>query len=245
ILDRFTNKVEIQGAVFRPGEYALRDTTSLHSLILRSDGLMGDAFMNRGIIYRTQDDYTIESIAFSVRDLMQNPQAHDIALQKDDVVRINSIFDMRENFTVGINGPVQRPTDYEFAYGMTLEDLIYTAGGFRQSATPYRIEVARRIRDIDPRTGNGTFVADIHTFNVSEDLQLSKEDGDFELQPFDQVYVRELPNYEEQQEVHVVGEVKYPGKYVISSRSERISDMIERAGGLTPEAYTDGATLFR
>ncbi|SHE65787.1 protein involved in polysaccharide export, contains SLBB domain of the beta-grasp fold [Fodinibius roseus] len=245
ILDRFTNKVEIRGAVFRPGEYALEDTTSLYSLIQRADGLMGDAFMNRGIIYRTRDDYTIESISFSVRELMQNPRANDIVLQKDDVVRISSIFDLREDFTVSIKGPVQQPDTYEFAHGMTLEDLIFMADGFLQSATPYRIEVARRIRDIEERSGNESFIADIHTFSVDENLRLNEKGANFELQPFDQVYIRELPNYERQKEVYVVGEVKYPGKYAISSRDERLSDMIERAGGLTPDAYTDGATLFR
>ncbi|MCW9706036.1 SLBB domain-containing protein [Fodinibius salsisoli] len=245
ILDRFTNKVEIEGAVFRPGEYALNDTTSLYSLIQRADGLMGDAFMNRGLILRTQDDYTMETISFSVRELMQNPEAHNIPLKKDDIVRINSIFDLREEYTVGIKGPVQSPDEYEYAKGMTLEDLIYMADGFKESATPYRIEVARRIRDVDDLTGNRSFIADIKTFNVNEDLSLGEAGANFELHPFDQVYIRELPNYEEQKEIHVVGEVQYPGKYAISSRTERISDIIERAGGLTNDAYTEGATLFR
>lgn len=245
ILDRFTNKIEIEGAVFRPGEYSLEDTTTLYSLIQRADGLMGDAFMNRGLIYRTRDDYSIESISFNVRDLMQNPRANDIPLKKDDLVHISSIFDLREDYTVGIKGPVQRPDEYEFAHGMTLEDLIYMADGFKESATPYRIEVARRIRDVNDRSSTRSFIADIHTFEVDEDLRLNEEGANFELQPFDQVYVRELPNYEQQQEVYVVGEVRYPGKYAISSRDERLSDMIERAGGLTPDAYTDGATLFR
>ncbi|HLR26361.1 MAG TPA: SLBB domain-containing protein, partial [Fodinibius sp.] len=245
ILDRFTNKVEIKGAVFRPGEYALNDTTSLYSLIQRADGLQGDAFMNRGIIYRERPDYTIESIAFNLRELMRNPQANDILLKKDDVVNISSIFDMRENYTVDIKGPVQKPNEYEFAYGMTLEDLIFKAGGFKQSAAPYRVEVARRIRDLDNQTEIKTQLADIRTFDVSEDLTLSKEGASFELQPFDHVYIRTLPNYEAQKEIFVVGEVKYPGKYTLSSRNGRISDIIERAGGLTPDAYTNGATLFR
>ena len=246
ILDRFTNKVEIKGAVFRPGEYALNDTTSLYSLIKRADGLMGDAFMNRGIIHRERDDYTIESISFDLRELMRNPEKNDILLEKNDVVRISSIFDMRENYTVDIKGPVQKPKQYEFEYGMTLEDLIYMAGGFEQSAAPYRIEVARRIRDTDDNSQKGdSFIADIYTFNVNESLQLSDKGAKFELKPFDRVYIRKLPNYEQQQEVHVVGEVKYPGKYALSSRNERLSDIIERAGGLTGEAYTKGATLFR
>jgi protein involved in polysaccharide export with SLBB domain len=245
ILDRFTNKVEIEGAVFRPGEYALNDTTSLYSLIQRADGLMGDAFMQRGLVYRTKDDYSMRTISFSLRELMKNPQVNNIALKKDDVVRINSIYDLREEYTVGIKGPVQSPDEYEYAENMTLEDLIYMADGFKESATPYRIEVARRIRDMDNKSTNQSYIADIKTFNVNEDLSLGQEGANFELQPFDQVYVRQLPNYEEQKEIHVVGEVQYPGKYAISSREERISDMIERAGGLTPDAYTNGATLFR
>ncbi|GAA5520569.1 SLBB domain-containing protein [Aliifodinibius salicampi] len=245
ILDRFENMVQIEGAVFRPGEYALEDTTSLYSLIQRADGLMGDAFMNRGIIYRTRDDYTIETISFNVRELIRNPEQNNIDLQKDDRVRISSIFDLREDYTVTINGPVQKPDQYEFAYGMTLEDLIYQAGGFMQSAAPYRIEVARRIRDASQTAKSSSFIADVQTFEVNEDLTLNEEDASFKLQPFDQVYIRRLPNYEEQQEIHVVGEVQFPGKYAISARNERISDIIERAGGLTPDAYTDGATLFR
>lgn len=244
ILDRFSNRVKIEGAVFRPGEYEVTDTTSLYSLIQRADGLMGDAFLNRGLIYRTRDDYSIEAISFNVRELLNNPEEHDIPLQKDDLVRISSIFDMQENYTVRINGPVQNPTRFEFAYGMTLEDLIFKAGGFRESATPNRVEVARRIRDLEGETESSS-IAEIFSFEVDENLRLSPEDAKFELQPFDQVYVRTLPNYEAQQEVTVIGEIKYPGKYTISSRNERISDLIRRAGGLTPEAYTQGATLFR
>ena len=244
ILDRFSNLVEIQGAVFRPGEYELNDTTSLHSLIERANGLKGDAFMNRGIIYRTREDFTIEAISFSVRELMQNPEENDIKLIKDDVVQISSIFDQREDFTISIKGPLQQPDQYSFVYGMTLEDLIFKAGGFNQSADPYRIEVARRIRDIDSNERSSK-IAEIFTFRVREDLTLKKEDAKFELQPFDQVYVRRLPNYEPQQEISVVGEVRYPGKYTLSTKNDRISDLIERAGGLSSEAYTKGATLFR
>lgn len=243
ILDRFSNLVEIEGAVFRPGEYQLTDSTTLYSLIERANGLKGDAFMNRGLIYRTREDFTIEAIPFNVRELMRNPQENDLDLVKDDVIQISSIFDLRENYTISIKGPVQKPDQYSFVYGMTLEDLIFQAGGFNQSADPYRIEVARRIRDIENSTGSK--IADIFTFRVTENLQLNPEDANFELEPFDQVYVRELPNYEVQQEISVVGEVKYPGKYTLSSKNDRISDLIERAGGLSSEAYTKGATLFR
>ncbi len=244
VLDRYSNLVEIEGAVFRPGQYQVTDTTSLYSLIQRADGLKGDAFMNRGIIYREKEDYTIEAISFSVRELMQNPEKHDIPLQRDDVVRISSIFDLREQYTVSISGPIQQPDTYKFVYGMTLEDLIFQAGGFEQSADPYRIEVARRVRNLDEQEESSQ-IADIFTFTVDENLELSPEDADFQLEPFDQVYIRRLPNYEEQSEVSIVGEVRYPGTYSISSKDERISDLIQRSGGFTSEAYLRGATLYR
>lgn len=244
ILDRFSNLVEIEGAVFRPGQYELNDSTTLYSLIERADGLKGDAFMSRGLVYRTREDYTIEAIPFDVRELMRHPEENNIKLIKDDVVQISSIFDLRENFTISIKGPVQNPDRYSFVYGMTLEDLIFEAGGFNQSADPYRIEVARRIRDIESNNTDSK-IADIFTFRVDENLQLNPEDARFELEPFDQIYVRQLPNYEAQQEISVVGEVKYPGKYTLSSKNDRISDLIERAGGLSAEAYIKGATLFR
>jgi protein involved in polysaccharide export with SLBB domain len=244
VLDRYSNLVEIEGAVYRPGQYEVSDTTTLYSLIQRADGLKGDAFMNRGIIYRTKDDFTIEAISFSVRELMQNPEEHDIPLRKDDVVRISSIFDLREEYTVSISGPIQQPDQYKYVYGMTLEDLIYQSGGFQQSADPYRIEVARRVRNLEDKSESAQ-IADIFTFSVDENLQLNPEDADFELEPFDQVYVRSLPNYEQQSEVSIVGQIRYPGTYSISSKNERISDLIQRAGGLTTEAYLQGATLYR
>ncbi|MDZ7771669.1 MAG: SLBB domain-containing protein [Balneolaceae bacterium] len=131
-----------------------------------------------------------------------------------------------------------------FVNGMTLGDAIFRSGGFRESAAPYQIEVSRRIRDLNQEEVS-TSIAEVFTFEVDPDLGLTGEEAQFELMPYDQVYVRELPNYEEQQEVRVVGQVRFPGKYTLSDKNERISDLIERAGGLTPEAYIEGASLFR
>lgn len=246
ILDRFENVVEIRGAVYRDGLYQLTDSSTVYNLIQRADGLQQDAFMNRGIIYRENPDLTTRAISFSVADVMNNPAQHDVALKENDVVLIQSIFDLRENYTVRIIGPVQQPDTYEYVEGMTLEDIIFQAGGFKQSAAPYRIEVARRVRSLDENTNEeSTRVARIFQFDVDENLQLDPENADFTLQPFDNVYVRQLPNYSEQQNIKVVGEVEYPGTYSLQYKTERISDLIERAGGLTEEAYVQGATLFR
>lgn len=246
ILDRFKNIVEIRGAVYRGGLYQLTDTTTVYSLIQRADGLKQDAFMNRGIIYRENPDLTTRAISFNVADVVNNPVQNDIALEENDVVLIQSIFDLRENYTVRVLGPVQNPDTYDYIKGMTLEDIIFQAGGFKRSAAPYRIEVARRVRSVNPSENeDSNRIARIFQFNVDEHLTLDKDDANFTLKPFDHVYIRELPNYSEQKDIKVVGEVEYPGTYSLQYKTERISDVIARAGGLTGEAYEQGATLFR
>ena len=246
ILDRFENVVKIQGAVYRDGRYQLTDSSSVYNLIQRADGLKEDAFMNRGIIYRENPDLTTRAISFNVADIMNNPMQNDLQLQENDLVVIQSIFDLRENYTVRVVGPVQNPDVFEYVEGMTLEDIIFRAGGFKQSAAPYRIEVARRVRSLDQSNNEeSNQVARIFQFNVDENLQLDEDDADFTLQPFDNVYIRQLPNYSQQQDIKVVGEVQYPGTYSLQFKTERISDLIERSGGLTQEAYVQGATLFR
>src|SRR5699024_5166912 len=128
----------------------------------------------------------------------------------------------------------------------TLEDLIFQAGGFRQSAAPYRIEVARRVRSLEEaKNDGGNQIANIYQFSVDEQLELDPEDANFVLHPFDNVYVRRLPNYSKQKNIKIIGEVKYPGTYALKKKNARISDLIKRAGGLTGEAYIRGATLFR
>lgn len=244
VLDRFKNIVEIRGAVFREGKYEVNDTTTVYSLINRADGLRGDAFQNRGLIYREQDDYTLKTISFNIRDLMSNPQQNDIQLKENDLVIISSIFDLRDDYFVEIEGPVQNPDKYTYAEDMTLEDIIFKADGFTQEATPYRIEVARRINNTTGKFENSQ-IAEIFHFNVDEDLSLNPEDADFELQPFDKIYVRKALNYEKQQDVKITGQIKYPGSYSLQTKNDRISDIIERAGGLTRDAYIDGATLYR
>ena len=246
ILDRFKNMVEIRGAVFRAGKYQLTDTTTVYSLIQQADGLKNDAFMQRGIIYRENPNMTISTISFDVSEIINNPVKHDINLQRNDVVLIKSIFDLREDYTVKIMGPVRNPKTFQFFKGMTLEDLIFQAGGFRQSAAPYRIEVARRVRSLEEaKNDGGNQIANIYQFSVDEQLELDPEDANFVLHPFDNVYVRRLPNYSKQKNIKIIGEVKYPGTYALKKKNARISDLIKRAGGLTGEAYIRGATLFR
>lgn len=245
ILDRYENRVEIEGAVWRPGEYELAEDMMLSDLIEEADGLRPDAFRSRGVIYRLRDDFSTEVVAFNVGNVVENPEDYDVPLRADDEIRIPTIFDMREEFFVNIRGAVQQPDRYEFRENMTLEDLILEADGFLESASEAKIEVARRI-DAEPAPEfRSNQISETYSFEINRNLELDPEARDFTLQPFDQVFVRRKPDYQEQVLVEIDGQVMYPGEYSLETRNERISDLIERAGGLTDEAYPDGATLIR
>lgn len=243
ILDRFENRVEITGAVFREGEYELTEGLTVGQLIRNAEGLRGDAHLSRATIYRTRDDFTIEVIPFDLQKVL-NEEVVDVKLEREDLIRISSIYDLKDKYNVSISGEVHNTGTYPFMENLTLEDLIVSAGGFTESASIDRIEVARRVKNADPRSLTGK-IAEVFYFDVARDLSFKGSDSKFVLQPFDHVYVRRSPGYEVQHNVVILGEVLYPGKYAISDKDERISDLINRAGGFTAEAYLPGARLKR
>ena len=242
ILDKYTNRVIIDGAVYRPGQFELTKGLTLSHLIQKADGLREDAFLPRGYIIRQNPDLTSSAVQFDVAKIM-NGQEPDIALQKEDEVHIYSIFDLRDQYAVSIEGSVRTPGSYQYADSMTLEDLIMQAGGFTEGASPRRIEVSRRFVDTANAGSTSAHIARVFQENVDKDLQLQA--SRFILHPYDIVVVRDLPGYEEQKQVTVRGEVMYPGLYTLSRKNERISDLIKRAGGLTGLAYPQGASLKR
>ena len=244
ILERYENRVSIDGAVYRPGDYELTPDMTLYELIQKADGPTQDAFMSRGIIYRLKDDLSLETQSFDVRNLIMNRDEHDITLRRDDQVRISSIFDMREDYTINVSGAVNDAGEFEFAENMTVEDAIFQAGGFRESAAEYRVEIARRVTG-ENQEYRVDRIAETFRFSVDEDLQFSTDDREFRLKPFDQVFVRPKPNYQPQQAVRIEGEVQFPGTYVLESRNARLSDLIEWAGGLSDYAFPEGASLER
>lgn len=244
ILERYSNRIEIQGAVYREGEYQLEENPTLYTLIQNADGLMGDAYMERAIVYRTRNDLTVESIPVNLSKLMNEPEAYDIDLQKDDIVNISSIFDLQEEETITISGEVNETGTFPYIKNMTLKDLIFQAKGFTEAAANYNIEVARRILD----DGSGQVrneLAEIFIIEVREGLILSSSNPEFRLQPYDQVFVRSSPTYVKQQSVTILGEVIYPGTYALKNREYRVSDLIESSGGITDYGYIPGATLNR
>ena len=241
ILERFENRVEIAGAVFRPGQFELERGLTLKALINKADGVTEDAFLYRGYINRLNPDNTVSLISFDVSKILSGASA-DLPLQREDKVIISSIFDLRDEYTLTIQGEVRQPGTIKFAEQMSLEDLIQLAGGFKEGATPNRIEIARRIKNSDVNSSSAK-VAEIFTVNVDPYLQLS--DASFKLEPFDIVSVRNAEGYTVQTQVKLEGEVLYPGFYTITKKDESISDIIARAGGLTTSAYAEGASLKR
>ena len=247
ILDRFENRVEVLGAVFRPGEYALTEGLTVGELVKKAEGLREDAFTSRALVYRKGDDLSTTVKSVDLQGVLTG-RAEDVSLQREDVLRVYSIFDLEEEYSINIDGEVQSPGEFPYMRGMTLEDLIAMAGGVRESASRARVEVARRMNASgasEEVEGDNFQQAETFQFRVDKDLALGEADATFTLMPYDQVFVRRSPGYEEQQMVYVRGEVQYPGTYVLKNKNERISDVVARAGGLTPYAYQPGAQLIR
>lgn len=241
ILDRFENRVTIEGAVFRPGQFELEPDLTLAKLIKKAEGVTEDAFMPRGYITRLMADNSAELISFDLNKVLEGT-APDIPLKREDVIMISSIFELREEYKVSVDGEVRDAGTYDYSENMSLEDLIIKAGGFKEGASPKRIEVSRRVKNSNVLS-TAARTAQVYQVDVDKDLKFEGEK--FILQPFDIVSVRNETGYEIQQQVRIEGEVLYPGTYTVTRKDERISDLIKRAGGLTALAYAEGASLKR
>ncbi|MGM9510868.1 SLBB domain-containing protein [Larkinella sp. GY13] len=244
VLVRYENQVGIQGAVFRPGIYSLDQNKTLKQLIASAEGLKGEAFTGRIQIVRTREDMAIENISLNLVDIM-NGVKPDVELKREDQVIIPSRFDMAEFAEISITGEVITPIEATpYVANMTLEDLILRAGGLKESAAAAQIEIVRRKKDVDVSSKSAQ-VSEIFRFNVDRDLSMKPTDTQFPLFPYDQVIVRRSPNYRIQTFVNVEGEVVMPGEYPVVTKDQRVSDLVKMAGGITPFAYVQGATLVR
>jgi len=193
-------------------------------------------------VFRLRDDFTREIIPIDLVALMASPL--DFGLQREDSVSIPAISDLQEKYSVTIEGEVARPGVYPFAVNTRVEDLVIQAGGLLETASRAHLEIARRVKD-NLASGTSNQLAETFQFAIGKDLKFSDSATRFVLQPFDQVFIRKSPVFMPQLLVSIEGEVTFPGRYSITSRTERISDLIKRAGNLTPEAYLQGASLVR
>jgi protein involved in polysaccharide export with SLBB domain len=237
ILNTFENKVSIEGEVYRPGNFELLDKMNLKDLLLKAEGVTSEAFLSRGLLVRIQDDARKENIAFSVEDVLNGSTS--ILLQARDEIRIFNEKELREKRTISIFGAVNSPKTIEYIEKLQIEDIIALTGGLQEGADPNVINISRRLKD-------GSFTTLSKVFSVSSEKNLSINNGtSFYLEPFDVINVRYSKGYSEQKSVAISGEVKYSGSYVLTKKNERISDLIERSGGLTQYAYIKGAALVR
>ena len=243
ILDRYDNRVEIKGAVYRPGFYAMgNDISTVRDLIQKADGLLDDAFTNRAVLHRENPDKTLEVISVNTKGILNDTEP-DILLQKNDILFIPSIYDLEAKGTLEIVGEVFSPGVFPYAANTKLEDLIIMAGGLTEAASTVRVDVTRRLNDAKS-TKKTKDISKTFSFSVKDGFVVEGEPG-FILEPYDQVFVRRSPGYSQKINVTINGEVEFEGNYALNVRNERLSDVIKQAGGLTEFAYLEGARLER
>jgi protein involved in polysaccharide export with SLBB domain len=244
IIERYENRIELEGAVFRPGMYELENgLTSVKELLKKSEGIREDAFLNRASITRKKENFDPEIISFDLGRVLRG-EAPDIPLQREDVVKIFSIKNLREKRVVNITGEVNQQGEFEYKEGMKVADLILLAKGLKESASFSNLELARRIINHGANSENSNKI-EIINFEIDGDLKISNKGSQLVLQPFDIISIRRAPSYEEQRSVKVLGMVNYPGSYAIQTNKQKISDVLNRAGGLRIEGYLEGAKLIR
>ncbi len=235
IIEKYENRLIVKGSVYKPGVYSLNKDMTVKDLIEKAEGLQPDTFMDRGFITRTNEDFSTTNISFNVINQI-NGLDKPIFLEKDDVLNIISINDLKDDNYIEISGEINRPGVYPFSINLNLEDIILLAGGVRKNATLKSIEISRINSLENSLSSSEVFYIDIDNLN---------SDSNFELKPFDNIIIRKDPNIDYLKFARIEGEVNYPGKYAISSKKERISDLLKRAGGPNEYAYYEGATIIR
>jgi len=242
-LERFANRVEARGYVFRPGEFQFGgDIATVRQLVSAAGGLKEDAFRGRAVLLREKDDLSLETVPLNIGAIVDG-SAEDMLLRKNDVLVVSGIYELEDRGTLTINGMVTRPGEYPYADRTTVEDLILQAGGLLDGASTSRVDVARRIYDPASMTWSDT-LALAYSFAIKDGLSIGGED-DFILEPYDVVSVRRSLGYRPQKFVEIAGNVAFPGRYAILYEGERLSDLVERAGGFVGNANPRGAVMIR
>ena len=240
---RYQNMVEIKGAVFRPGMYQVGgDISTVKGLVEAAAGLTEGAIGQHAVMHRMKTDRTLEVQSLDIVGILEGTTP-DVPLRNEDVIYIASREENQELRTVSINGEVHYPGTYRYAANETVEDLIIQAGGTTEAASLVKVDVARRITNPSATEADDQ-IAQTFSFKLTPNFEIQGQ-PDFTLQPFDEVYVRRSPNYTEQQNVIIEGEVQFEGTYALSNKGQRLSDVIQQAGGLTKRAYPEGTKLLR
>lgn len=241
VLDRYKNRVIVNGAVYRPGVYAITQGLGIKDLLAKTEGLKQDALLTSANIIRTNEDLSTSSISFNLGDVLSGKD-QDILLQKEDVVTVLSKKEIKQDDYVEVAGAVNQPGVYTYSKGMKVSDLILKAKGFSKNASETRIEISRKLKN---NNTDNSKLSQVIVVDLPKELDNLENENNITLSPFDHINVRTNPNFFENAFVYVDGQVNFPGLYSIESKNERVSDLLERAGGVNEVAYSDGATLLR
>lgn len=243
MIERYENMVEVEGAVFRPGQYELgKQINTVRALVEAAGGLTEEAFTGRAVLYRMKQDRTLETQSLDLGGIMSGALA-DIPLRNEDHLIIATLSERSSERTVTITGEVFRPGTFPYSERETIEDLVLRAGGLTDAASFAKVDVSRRIRD--PKAlQSGQEISKNYSFSLKDGLVVDGQPG-FTLEPYDVVQVRRSPGFMDPRTVQVLGEVVFEGDFNLSKKNQRLSDLIKAAGGVTPEAYVKGARLER
>ena len=238
-LTNYKNRIQILGSVNRTGDYELKANMKVADLVELAGGLKADAFYKRAILYRTNNDLQQESINIDLSKAIEKENTNNIILQKEDLLVIASIYDIKENYFVTLQGEVNQTGVFPYTKGMTIGELILKANGFKEAASGSSIELVRRVRDDNDK------IANIIHVEVEKELSIKNTDKDIALEPFDQVYVRAAVGFRNLKKVYVQGEANYTGQYIMDKPNMTIGDLLKRAGGVLNSSNVKGAVLIR
>ena len=243
ILPRYSNMVEIKGAVFRPGMYQIGDDIySVKTLLEHAEGVTEEAFTAHAVMHRMKPDRTLEALSVDIQGIMDGTAA-DIPLKNEDVLFVPTRIESQAEQTIAIHGEVQYPGTYKYAENETLEDFVLQAGGLKETASMHNVLISRRVSNPHALTTD-SLLAQTFKFSLKDGFVIDGQQA-FRLMPFDEVYVRKSPGYTKQQNVTIEGEIMFAGDYTLTKKNERLSDLFRRAGGGTDLAYIEGARLER
>ena len=240
VINRFENRVYITGAVFKPGAYSIENGIDVRELIAKAQGIKEDAFTGRANMVRLRSDMTKEYKSINLKNILNGTET--IQMKKEDSIHVVSILELRDSTTITVLGPVKKPGDFRYEDSLTLQAILLQAGGFMENATPSRIEIGRRKKDINLGT-KGAPTSEVIQVDINKDL--GQIGTDIYLQPFDVISVKADPAKVKQVSVKVSGEILYAGTYTLENPEERLSSIVKRAGGLLPYADINGAKLVR
>lgn len=245
ILNRYENRVEVAGAVFRPGEYAIENgLTTIKELVKKAEGVRENAFLHRAILARKKENFDPEIVSIDLGKILRGEIA-DIPLQREDILTVYFQEELKEKKTINIDGELNMPGTYDFYEGMRLGDAILLAMGFKEGASFSKIEVSRRIINPNAENDNNGITSEIFNIPIDGDLKISDAGSQFVLKPFDKISIKSSPTFENQRNIYVMGQVNFPGSYTLGKNRTKVSDLIELAGGLRTDNFVGGARLYR